>query len=370
MPNIEFPQLPSLRQAAFDPAMYGGERADGTVIPGSGKVFNASGELNAYDRRDALMQMRAVVDSMLQNQSAQGPFQRRGKTLTAQQRSEYIAAVHDAFQSEEGIRIVGQELLNPIREVLDYEGNARKIFAPREVGPGEVPRYDRDAYITAWTIAQDGITPESHVVGNYFYPSEWVVSAYATLSIQDIYQMQYDALARAQDRAKQAVEFQEDRAGVNLLDAASTTANDVTYVTQFDWNAFVDLKYQIEKNRLPVDKFWINLAETRDILKYVDYKHFDPMTQREIVLAGYIGNLGGVQLIASAGNGIFEPVPPGTVYAVSRPEYVGGMPIRVPLQSEPTNKFLLGEPVKGWYLYEMISQVVLVPRGVAKAVKL
>ena len=353
-PNI------SLRAAqTFNPPAAGGSREP---------AFNNKGELNAYDFKDTVTQLTNVLTHLAAQK--EGPTTAFARHASANERAEYFSALNDALsQGDEGMRIVGQELLNPIREILDYEGFARKVLAPREVGPGEIPRYDRDAYITAWVIGRDGITPESRVQGRYFYPVEFLVTARPTVEIQDIYQMQYDVLARAQDRARQAVEYQEDRACVNLLETSSTTVNDITYVTQFDWNALMDLKYQVEKNRLPVDKFLINLSESRDILKYVTNEHFDPVTQREIILQGYLGNILGIQLIASAGNGLFEPVPAGTVYAVSRPEYLGGMPIRVPLQSEPINEFLLGNAVKGWFFFEMISEVVLNPRGVAKAVK-
>jgi hypothetical protein len=365
----------SLRASqAFNPPGYGGETPQGSILPGSDPAFNAQGELNAYSKKDAVNQLRSVLDFMSRNAS-QGTMsaiaQAEDQTRTAEQRAQYFQALEEAFRSgEEGMRIVGQELLNPIREVLDYEGFARKVLAPREIGPGYIPRYDRDVYVTAWTIAPDGITPESRVQGKYVYPAEFLVTAQVTIDIRDLYQMQYDALARGQDRARQAIEFKEDSAAVNLLDTASTTVNSITYVTSFDWNALMDLKYQIERNRLPCDKFLINLSELRDMLKFINYQHFDPITMREIVLSGHIGNIAGVQLYASAGNGIFEPVPAGTVYAVSRPELVGGMPIRVPLQSEPTNRFLLGEPIKGFFFLEMISEIILNPRGVAKAVKL
>jgi hypothetical protein len=359
----------NLKGSDFNPAAFGGENADGTIRPGSGPVFNDKGEINAYDKRDALMQVRAIVDAMIGGQTLP-TFQRHAKTLTAEQRREYVETVKEALQTPEGMALVGQELQNPIREVLDYEGFSRKVFAPREVGPGEIPRYDRDLYPVAWVVGYDGITPESMPVGRYFYPPEWSVTANIMLHIQDIYQMQYDAIARAQDRAKQAVQYQEDRSGVNLLDTASTVVNDVVYTSTFDWSALIELKWQIEKNRIPCSKFLINLSETRDILKYINYQHFDPVTMREIILAGYLGQIAGVQLVASAGNGIFEPVPRGTVYAVSDPQYLGGMPIRVPLQAEPTNKFMLGEAKKGWFLFEVISQIVLNPRGAAKAVKL
>ncbi len=338
---------------------------------GGGDAFDSKGELNAWNRQDAVTQLSNVLTHLINANETEGRTLRASKTMTAAQRQEYFTAVRTALESgEEGMRMVGQELLNPIREVLDYDGYCRKVLAPREVGPGEIPRYDRDQYATAWVVAADGITPENRGSARYFYPPEFMVTAYSTLNITDIYQMQYDSLARMQDRTAQAVMFKEDSALINLLDSASTTVNSLTYVSSFDWNALFNLRYQIEKNRLPCDKFLVNMSEIRDMMVYINYQHLDPVTMRELILKGYIGNIAGVQLIANAGNGIFEPVPPGTVYAVSRPEFVGGMPIRVPLQTEPINRFLLGEAVKGWFFYEMISQVVLNPRGVAKAVKL
>lgn len=359
----------SLKSATFNPPSFGGENAWGKPTAGEGLAFDDKGELNAYSRNDAITQLRSVLYHMASAQ--EGPMTRQAKTATAEQKGQYFAALQDALNShgEQGMRIVGQELLNPVREIIDFEGLSRKVWAPREVGPGEIPRYDRDVYVTAWTVARDGVTPESKVTGRFVFPPEFLVSADVIVDLRDIYTMQYDVLARSQDRARQAIEYREDTATVNLLDTASTTVNDVVYSTQFDWNALMDLKYQIEKNRLPCDKFLINLAETRDMLKYINYQHMDPVTMREVIMRGYIGNIAGVQLIASAGNGLFEPVPAGTVYACSRPEYLGGMPVRIPLTSEPINKFLMGLPEKGWFFYEMIGMVVLNPRGVAKAVK-
>ena len=356
-PNI------SLRASeSFNPPAAGGSKE---------AAFDSNGELNAYNNKDVITQLSNVLAHL--SASKEGPAVRFARHASAAERGEYFSALHEALQQgDEGMRIVGQELLNPIREILDYEGFARKVLAPREVGPGEIPRYDRDAYITAWVIGRDGITPESRVQGRYFYPNEFLVTARPTVEIQDIYQMQYDVLARSQDRARQAVEYQEDRACINLLDAAATTVNDITYGVGFTWDVLMDLKWQVEKNRLPCDKMLVNLSETRSLFKSINSStggyHFDPVTNRELILQGYLGNILGIQLIASAGNGLFEPVPMGTIYAVSRPEYLGGMPIRVPLQSEPINEFLLGNAVKGWFFFEMISEVVLNPRGVAKAV--
>lgn len=360
----------SLNASNFNAPSYGGEDTHGKIKAGDGQVFNDKGELNAYDKQDAVRQLAATIQNLMATGGGVSKVASQSKIYaSATDRAEYFNTLKSAIDSgPEGMKIAGETLLNPIREILDYEGFARKCLAVREIGPGEIPRYDRDIYPVAWVVARDGITPESHITARYFYPEEFLVTANINIDIRDIYQMQYDSLARSQDRARQAVEYREDAAFINVIDAASTTVNDIVYPSTWDWSGLIDLKYEVEKNRIPCDKFLFNMAEVNALLKNLNYQHIDPITTREIVLNGYIGNIAGVDIIVSAGNGYFEPVPSGTVYALSRPEYVGGMPIRIPLQSEPINKFFIGEPVKGWFLYEMIGQVVLNPRGVAKAV--
>jgi hypothetical protein len=45
------------------------------------------------------------------------------------------------------------------------------------------------------------------------------------------------------------------------------------------------------------------------------------------------------------------------------------MPIRVELFSEPVTQFLEGKATRGWLWYELISQVVINPKGVSKGQK-
>ena len=91
----------------------------------------------------------------------------------------------------------------------------------------------------------------------------------------------------------------------------------------------------------------------------------DPVTQRELIMAGFIGTILNAQIITTAGTQTFEILQPGQVKAVTAPEYLGGMPIRVELFSEPVNEFMLGKPRQGWFWYELISQVLVNAAGVS-----
>jgi len=91
----------------------------------------------------------------------------------------------------------------------------------------------------------------------------------------------------------------------------------------------------------------------------------DPVTTRELVMAGYIGSILNALIITTAGTNTYEILQPGEVLACTVPEYLGGMPVRVELFSEPVNEFMTGLPRQGWFWYELISQVLANPAGVS-----
>jgi len=340
----------------------------GTVDLSKDKVFDKKGELNAYDDKDALRQ----IEHIMANKSA---FQQdMSKKIAADSnvfsQQEVGQAIQEAFNDPtgEGHAIVGQQLLNPIKEIIDYEGWIRKVLKVRTVGEGEIVRYDKDVHVVGWVVGEDAETPESRVGGRYIYPPEFEVTARPTVLLKDIFQKQYDVLARAQDKARQAIEFSEDNAGINLLRKAASTTNPTTYFANLNLNSLEDLKYQVEKHRLVVDKFLINRREMGDIIKHMS-SQVDPVTQREMILAGYVATVLNASIITSAGTGVYEVVNPGEVFACTAPDYLGGMPIRQDLMSEPFSQSVNGKPARGWMYYELISQVIVNPKAVARGEK-
>jgi hypothetical protein len=350
--------------ADFNPLNIGRTRTGAMDRSASEKMFNAKNELNASSKSEALDKIKHLLDGM-----ADGTYD---VTRTASYAGEGVAPqesdaiLREAFSdpSSEGFRQVGQGLLNPIKEVIDYEGLARKVFAPRTVKAGEVVRYDKDVYVQGWVIAEDGQTPQSVVEGKYVYPPEFEVTSYPSLEIKDKYRAQYDILARIQDRARMSIEYQEDLALMNLLQAGANQVNTTTLFATLNLAALESIRYQIERHRLICDKFIIHRQEVSDLVNTVSAQ-VDPVTQRELIMAGFIGTILNAQIITTAGTQTFEILQPGQVKAVTAPEYLGGMPIRVELFSEPVNEFMLGKPRQGWFWYELISQVLVNAAGVS-----
>lgn len=350
----------------FNPRPFGGHSAVGKAVGSDkGRMFTASGELNAYDKQDALTQIAYLLNSVTRESPVKTARRDTGLSKEAR-RDILLSALKDP--SGEGFAIVGQELLLPIKDIIDYEGWARKIFRVRPLAQGELFRIAKDVRATAWVVGQDGQAIESRLYGRYIQPSEFKIASFPTVDIEDIYQMNFDVLDRAQDTARQEIELQEDRAALALLDRASQTVNAETFFSTLSIGPFEDIRYQVERWRLVVEKFLINRQELSDIVKTMSAS-VDPVTERELILAGYIGNILNAQIITAAGTGVEEVVPAGSVYAVTGSEYLGEEGVRVELFSEPFNKYANQELVKGWAFAEIVGFAVANSRSVSRGTK-
>ncbi len=378
---------------SYNPKLGRTNPRTGTVIEGSDRVFGIDGKtLNAQNKVEAIQAIQRVQNPAMTNtakviNAVQNPFlfadqdqwpeapvmvNKMHNKAQEMERQMNIISEYLTDPSGVGFQKAGQELLNPIKEVIDYEGWADKVLAPRPVRRGEVVKYDRDVFIVAWAIGTDGETPESQAGGQHFFPPEFEITAFPTIEIKNIYQAQYDILARTQDRSRQAIEYQRDVACKNILDSSATTVNSTVGFTSLTLSSIEQIRYQVEKHRLVADKILINRQELSDILSmaYGDVIKFDPVTQRAAIMMGYVGHILGMKVILSAGTNTFEVVQPGEVYVVTLPEYLGGMPIRVELISQPAPKFPFGIAAQGWMWYTLLSQVVINPAGVGKGVKI
>ncbi len=332
-------------------------------------MFDKAGEINADNSRDALVQIKQLLGTASGNAdviSMYNPDSPAEKMSKEARRDVLAAALTDP--SGAGWHVVGQELAYPIKQILDYEGFARKWYRTRDLSQGELFRIPVDVRSVAWVVGWDGQTPEARIKSKWITPREDKIVSYPTVDIMDIYHLNFDVLDRAQDTARQEIELQEDKLGIALADAASTAQNTVTTYATLGISALEDVRYQVERHRLIVEKFFINRQELSDIIKTMSTQ-VDPVTERELILAGHIGNVLNAQIFTAAGTGVQEVIPAGTFYASTASEYMGEMGIRMDLFSEPFNKYANQETVKGWAFCEIVAFGCANSKAVAKGVK-
>jgi len=333
------------------------------------RMFDDRGEINAYDKREALTQIHELMNEVTKKNAQSLSFYRpdaEAKVSKEARRDILAAAMTDP--TGQGFHVVGEELALPIKAILDYEGFARKIYRVRKLAQAELFRIPVDIRSTAWVVGQDGQSPESRIKTKWITPPEWKVTSFPSIDIMDIYQMNFDVLDRAQDTARQEIELQEDKAAVSLIDEAAQTDNAVTTFATLGIGAFEDVRFQVERHRLMVENFLISRAELSDIVKTMS-SAVDPVTERELILAGYIGNVLNAQILTAAGTGVEEVIPPGTFYATTGADYMGEMGVRIELFSEPYNKYSHQETVKGWAFIEMVGFGIANARSCAKGLK-
>jgi hypothetical protein len=328
-------------------------------------MFSNSGEINASSVQDAL-QTIVKLASLLENnvpvdQSLTAP------TSSDSKRDELISR---AIMTQEGKVALAQAMANPIRRNLDYHGIARRVLVVDPLPQGALPSYDRDIDVAAVVISSNGTGPESRVFGDRVVVPEFEVFSNPTVRIAEVKRRRFNVIDRAVQKARQEIMAQEDANIFAAIDTAATVENTAMDIADQGLlkRDLAEIKVQIDRWDLVTTKFFMNINEFNDILKWasgggqgVGGGEIDPVTQREILQTGLYAHLWGADILVS------KIVPPGTVYGASDPEFVGVMPVRQDIEVLPAD-----EPKQlklGWVINEIIGIGIVNPRGCAKGNK-
>jgi len=330
-------------------------------------VFNTQGELNAANDRDALAQIVKYASIIQNNQSAnQGLAQQ--PSFTEEQKDELIRR---ALMTTEGKVALGQAMANPIRRNLDYQGVGRRVLVVDPLPQGALPVYDRDIDVAAVVISSNGSAPESRVFSDRVTVPEFEVVSNPTVRIAEVKRRRFNVIDRAQQKARQEIQAQEDANIFAALDFAGdsslggeNTAQDIADAGLLKRD-LSEVKVQIDKWDLVTTKFLMNIVEFNDILNWGagggqaagTGGEVDMVTQREILQTGLFAHIWGADLIVS------KIIPVGTVFGVADPEFVGVMPVRQDIEVLPAD-----EPKQlklGWVVNEIIGIGIVNPRGVS-----
>lgn len=336
-------------------------------------LFNKQGDLNAGSLKDALAQLVKYASIVEETQSANQSF--GGKpSFNDEQRDELIKR---ALTSEDGKIALGQAMANPIRRNLDYMGIGRKVFVVDPLPQGALPVYDRDIDVAATVISSNGAAPESRVFGDRVTVPEFEIVSNPTVRIAEVKRRRFNVIDRAQQKARQEIQAQEDANIFATLDYASDTSKggENTYVSDTANGLLasasgghlfkahlIALKQTVDQWDLVTTKFLMNIKQFTDILNWTAFSstangEIDMVTQREILQTGLYGSIWGADILVS------KLVPAKEIFAVADPEFVGVMPIRQDIEVLPAD-----EPKQlklGWVVNEIIGMAVINPRGVA-----
>lgn len=329
-------------------------------------LFNTHGEMNASGVKDALAQIVKYA-TILDNMEPANTGLAQAPSFTDEQRDELIKR---ALLTQEGKIALGQAMANPIRRNLDYQGVGRRVLVIDPLPQGALPVYDRDIDVAAVVVSSNGAAPESRVFGDRVTVPEFEVIANPTVRIAEVRRRRFNVIDRAQQKARQEIQAQEDANIFAALDYAAdnllggeNTAQDIADAGLLKRD-LSEIKVQVDRWDLVTTKFLMNILEFNDILNWgsgggqgASGGEVDPVTMREILQTGLYAHLWGADIIVS------KIVPPGTVFGAADPEFVGVLPVRQDIEVLPAD-----EPKQlklGWVVNEIIGIGIVNPRGVA-----
>jgi hypothetical protein len=324
------------------------------------------GSLNASSVKDALSQIVKYASILDELQPANTGLA-QSPSFNDEQRDELVKR---ALMTQEGKIALGQAMANPIRRNLDYQGVGRRVLVVDPLPQGALPVYDRDIDVSAVVISSNGSAPESRVFGDRVTIPEFEVVSNPTVRIAEVRRRRFNVIDRAQQKARQEIQAQEDANIFAALDFAAdatlggeNTAQDIADAGLLKRD-LVEIKQQVDRWDLVTSKFLMNIKEYTEILLWgsgggqgPNGGELDVVTMREVLQTGLFAHIWGADIIVS------KVVPPGTVFGVADPEFVGVMPIRQDIEVLPAD-----EPRRlllGWVVNEIIGLGIVNPRGCA-----
>jgi hypothetical protein len=266
------------------------------------------------------------------------------------------------FQTPEGRSIIAQSMYEPFKEGRDYVGIARKCIFVDKVPNGAPMWYDKDPQFTAYVGGIMGTSPQEIVKGERVELAPFPIVVLVRVPVLEVAVRRFNVLDRAQVRARAEMAEQEDTQFLGMLDYAATrataaagvTAGVYTTVTQA---AMSELYSLIERNDAPVANVLMNAQDYRYI-RYWTGTQFDPVTRRELIKTGYMGDLWGAEIRIS------KLVTQSYIYALADPEFLGVLAVRIDLASMDAND--AENLMHGWSFYEYIGLAIIADVGVAR----
>lgn len=340
-------------------------------------LFNQKGELNAHDRGEALQHLIRYANMLSSTEPAAAASDADAPSFSDEAKEAMLA---QALATQEGKVALGQAMANPIRRNLDYQGVGRKALVVDPLPQGALPVYDKDIDVAAAIISANGSAPESRVQGDRLMVPELEIVSNPTVRIAEVKRRRFNIIDRAQQKARQEIQAQEDANIFSAIDFASDTAagfGGENARTAFATGAggrltlpdLLDIKQNIDKWDLVTAKYFMHIIQFTDLLglsfqsaaggAQPVWGGFDPVTVREVLQTGLYGSIWGADMIVS------KIVPEGTTYGLAEPEFVGVFPVRQDIEVLPAD-----EPKQlklGWVVNEIVGVGIVNPRGIASA---
>lgn len=257
---------------------------------------------------------------------------------------EYIIA--QALDTAEGRTALAQAMVEPIKTSLMYQAIGRKLLMVDELPQGALPRYERDVAVKSYVIPKRGQVPASIIEAEELLIPVVELASNPTIKLNEIRQRRYYIVDRAQVRAKDSLQRQEDIEIFKVINAAVPTDHSISVSGSLQPENLNIALTLIEEHELIGAKIVMAPQRYKDVRVW-GKDFFDEATQRDILMTGLYGH------IYSADIHVSTMVPKNAVYILAPAQFVGAMPVRQDVTVLPAD-----DPRKlrlGWVVFEEVG---------------
>ena len=286
-------------------------------------------------------------------------------------KAEAAAKLDRDLRSPQGRYEIGQTMLEPFKEGRDYISIGRKILAVHHLEPGAPAWYDHDPQFGSTTIGNLGGAPRVLDGAKYDRTevTHYPIVTLVRIGVQEPAIRRFDVLDREQTRAQAEMAEVEDSEIFSCINAATGVGSGISNGVTAPAN--VSDSFSLDNMALA----YARLEDASDsnvenvLMRALDYRRirglltsngyvFDPVTRRELLKTGYMGDLWSAQLRIS------KKLTSAQMLLCGAPEYLGVYSIRIDLsQMDAPMPELLQY---GWLLYQFAAPAVLTNVGCLK----
>jgi hypothetical protein len=295
-----------------------------------------------------------------------------GQTLTHEAKVKKMALI--LSDESNGIKRLGVGMIGPIQLKLRYQGITRNVLIEDPVTPGTPVEYDvwddlGQSYIMSGHEGEVRITPfEGKRVPVRFFR----IASQPAIRKEDLFYLRINAVEQAQDETKQAILKQEDsRLMVMLQSAVNDYATRPDHIITPDHTITEASGYftptslytavaQTDMHELQSARLLVNPMDYRDFFRW-DINTTGWAFKDRVVAGETITTYGEFQIQRSI------IVPQGTIFLTPEPNFLGVFPVLYSLDVEENHH--VDAFWKGWVFDEMVSMLILNPRGIATITK-
>jgi hypothetical protein len=227
-----------------------------------------------------------------------------------------------------------------------------------ELPQGAYARYEKDVRSVAYTIPRRGAVPDMITEGEEILVPTFEIAVNPTVRISEVKARRFYIVDRAQIKAKEAIQKEEDTQVFTAINAAVPAANMVVSTGgALSLSALNQAFATVEQHDLTVGKVVCHALRYADIRAW-GQTVFDQATQKEVLTTGLFGH------IFTADIHVSSRVQTTYVFVLAPAEYVGAMPIRQDITVLPAD-----DPKKlrlGWVVYEEIGVCIVNDYAIAR----